>query len=240
MNVFKRLPLQPNDGKALFIRVKNKTYARYPVRTHVITDEDSIVELCEKYAWHFMEPDDILFISEKIVAITQGRAFHIDEIVPSGIAKFLSRYVHKSRHGIGLGSPWTMHLAIREAGLLRILMAAFFSALTRAMGLRGVFYIIAGNKINAIDGPCANTIPPFNLYAKLPPSKPDLVAASISKKIKRDVVIIDANDLGVAVLGKSNRKIPDSVYKEIFRDNPLGQSKQQTPFCIVRQLRQCL
>ena len=51
-----------------------------------------------------------------------------------------------------------------------------------------------------------------------------------------DVVIIDANDLGVAVLGKSSKDITDDFCKNVFKDNPLGQSAEQTPLCIVRKI----
>ncbi|MCU0483287.1 MAG: hypothetical protein MUC54_03295, partial [Chloroflexi bacterium] len=51
-----------------------------------------------------------------------------------------------------------------------------------------------------------------------------------------DTVIIDANDLGVAILGKSSKKLRDPVLRAIFKDNPLGQTGQQTPIGIVRRL----
>jgi len=43
-------------------------------------------------------------------------AFPIKDIRPSFLAKFLVKFVHKSPYGIGLGSPWTMELAIKEGG----------------------------------------------------------------------------------------------------------------------------
>jgi len=49
------------------------------------------------------------------------------------------------------------------------------------------------------------------------------------------VVIIDANDLGVNVLGKSNKNISDDFCQKVFKDNPLGQASEQTPLCIVRK-----
>ncbi len=41
--------------------------------------------------------------------------------------------------------------------------------------------------------------------------------------------------LGVAVLGRSSKNISDAFCKEVFKDNPLGQSAEQTPLCIVRK-----
>jgi len=178
----------------------------------------------------------LLFISEKIVAISQGRAYPIKEIKPSFLAKFLVKFVYKSPYGIGLRSPWTMELAIREAGILRIIAGIIAAAFTKPFGIRGVFYKVVGKNINAIDGPCSYTLPPYNEYAKLGPYKPNEVAQKLKLITNCDIVIIDANDLGVNVLGKSSKEIEDSFCKKVFRDNPLGQSKEQTPLAIIRKV----
>jgi hypothetical protein len=110
----------PNPGKKLEIVYEGQNYARIPVKTHIVTDKDNIVELCRKYAGPLQAKGDMLFISERVVAISQGRAYPIADIRPSWLAKLLVRFVHKSPYGIGLKSPWTMELAIREAGACRI------------------------------------------------------------------------------------------------------------------------
>ncbi len=228
--------LNPNAGKKLTIELSNGTYARLPIKTHIITDKDSISDIVVKYAGPHLVEGDSLFISERIVAISQSRAFPIKDIHPSLLATFLVKFVHKSPYGIGLGSPWTMELAIREAGVARILLGALASALTKPFGIQGIFYTVVGKNINAIDGPCSYTLPPYNEYAKLGPAEPDKVAKSLSVVLHHDVVIIDANDLGVAILGKSDKNISDAFCKDVFKDNPLGQSNEQTPLCIVRKM----
>ncbi|MBI4098849.1 MAG: coenzyme F420-0:L-glutamate ligase [Candidatus Magasanikbacteria bacterium] len=228
--------LQPNQGKHVEIDVADARYARFPIKTRVITDHDAMERIVTEYAAPHLQPGDFLFISERVVAITQGRAFPIKDIHPSRLAQFLVKFVHKSPYGIGLGSPWTMELAIREAGVMRMLFAAFISAITKPFGVRGLFYKVVGKNINAIDGPCSYTLPPYNEYAKLGPKNPNGVARELAQKCGARVVIIDANDLGVAILGKSEKNIPDDLCKQVFRDNPLGQSSEQTPLCIVRKL----
>jgi F420-0:gamma-glutamyl ligase-like protein len=229
--------LKPNNGKSLVINVEGVNYERWPIRTHIITEQDDMVEVAQKYAAPHLQDGDYLFISERIVAISQGRAFPIKEIIPSKLANFLVRFVHKSPYGIGLASPWTMELAIREAGVSRMLFAAFCSAVTKPFGLKGIFYKVVGKNINAIDGPCSYTLPPFNEYAKLGPAKPNQVAKELKNILdaKIEVVIIDANDLGVNVLGLSNQAIKPEFCQAIFKDNPLGQSAEQTPMCVVRK-----
>jgi hypothetical protein len=227
--------LKPNNGKKTLIDTPQGPYARFPIQTHTITDKDDMGDIVTRYAAPYLAEGDMLFVSERIVAISQGRAFPIKDIRPSPLAKLLVRFVHKSPYGIGLGSPWTMELAIREAGAARILLGTIASALTKPLGIRGVFYRVVGNNINAIDGPCSYTLPPYNDYAKLGPAEPDAVASRLASTLRVPVVIIDANDLGVTVLGRSSREISKEFCATVFKDNPLGQSSERTPLCIVRK-----
>lgn len=225
-----------NEGKKLIIELDNgQKWARLPLKTHIITKDDDIIEVVKKYAKPFLQGNDKLFISERIVAISQGRAYPIKDIKPGALAKFLVKFVYKSPYGIGLKSPWTMELAVREAGAGRMLLAAAAAAVTKPFGIKGVFYKVVGNHINAIDGPCSYTLPPYNEYAKLGPAQPHKVAEKLKAELGHEVVIIDANDLGVEILGKSDKNIDTVFCQKAFKDNPLGQSSEQTPLCIVRQ-----
>ncbi len=228
--------LKPNRGKNLVISTDYGMFARYPIKTHVVKSGDSLDEMLQVYVGDNRREGDLIFMSEKIVAISQGRAFPIDTIKPRRMARILSKFVYKSPYGIGLGIPETMELAIRELGIIRILFAAFCSAVTKPFGIRGVFYRICGEKARAIDGPCDCTLPPYNHYAKLAPDKPDEVAAHLAKVFGNSVVVIDANDLGVEVLGRSSKDIEINFCKQVFKDNPLDQGDQQTPIAIVRKL----
>lgn len=225
----------PNTGKQATIQTSLGIFERIPIKTHVITDKDDIVLVIEKATKETRREGDFIFVSERVVAISQGRAYPIDSIKPSWLAKLLVKFVHKSPYGIGLGSPWTMELALREAGVARMLFAAFASALTKPFGMRGVFYKVVGKNINAIDGPCDYTLPPYNHYAKLGPKDPDSAARKIFDLTGSKTVIIDANDLGVTVLGRSHDDIAVDFCKEVFKDNPLGQTDEQTPIAVVRK-----
>lgn len=227
--------LNPNEGKVRDIQTDFGVYSRYPIKTHTVMSGENINEIIDKYVAVDVNEDDYIFISEKVIAICQGRAFDIDDIHPSALAKLMCKFVYKSPYGIGLGSPWTMELALRDVGIPRMLLASFCSAVTKPFGVRGVFYKIAGTKARAIDGPCDCTIPPYNHYAKLAPKDPDKVAADLSKRLGCGVVVIDANDIGVEVLGRSSEKISIDFCKQVFKDNPLGQSSESTPICIVRK-----
>ena len=228
--------LQPNPGKQLTVELGGAAYARYPIRTKLVTAGDDIVAIVKEAAAPHLHPGDTVVISEKVVAVSQGRAYPVSEIKPGWWARALSKRVSKSPWGIGLGIPETMQLAIEEAGLLRILFAIAVSVPMRVFGVRGLFYHLAGNNINSIDGPTEGTIPPYDTYAKLPPKDPEGVARRISGALNgAPIVIIDANDLGQRILGASlgaDRRLVMAC----FKDNPLGQGAEQTPISIVRKV----
>jgi asparagine synthase (glutamine-hydrolysing) len=255
-------PLEPNVEKRLEITVGSERWIRFPVRTELFTEGDPYQERIteyvratveaaaadERYASAFTKPWYLL-VSEKIVAISQGRSYFIWDIEPSWWARTLSKFVVRTPYGIGLGSPWTMELAIREAGLSRILLASGISAAGKAVGKRGLFYQIAGHSVRAIDGPTEYSVFPANVSAKLAPAKPDKVAAELTGKVTdglraagldgaaralAGVVVIDANDIGRNVLGQASDR-PDAFFEELFGDNPLGQGSEQTPLAVAIQ-----
>ncbi len=219
------------------IEVDGEKYARMPIRTHVIGVEDDIVEVVAQYAAEHVEETDIIFISEKATAASQGRAIYIDDIKPSFMAHFLSKYVKKVPYGIGLGSPYTMEMAIRECGLPRILFAAGVHVISKyILGRSGDFYRVAGPKAALIDGPASYNLPPFDRMVVLGPEDPDGVSEKIAKRIKCGATIVDVNDInGAWVIGASSR-VDRKLVEKILDDNPLGQGKKQTPMGLIRKL----
>ncbi|PIZ63936.1 hypothetical protein COY16_00620 [Candidatus Roizmanbacteria bacterium CG_4_10_14_0_2_um_filter_39_13] len=237
-----------NPGKQISIDVGGKSYDRYPIKTEVFKNGDEyaikIANHIEKFSSclsTLLEKRWYVIVSEKIVAISQGRSYFIKDIKPSWVATTLSKYVRKTPHGIGLGSPWTMQLAIGEVGVPRILFASVLSILTKPFGLRGVFYHVAGRSAAAIDGPTSYSLYPSNVSAKLAPKDPQKAAERIKVQISKSkvqssnfggVVIIDANDLGRNVLGNASDK-SDTFFEEVMRDNPMGQGIEGTPVVLL-------
>lgn len=226
----------PNDGKALTVTIEGTTFARIPIRTRVVMPGDDLDEVVTAYAADQVTDGDLLFITEKIVAITQGRSYTLDEIRPRRLAHFLSKYVTKTSYGIGLGMPETMEMALRECGTPRILFAAAISAVTKAFGRRGDFYRIAGDKARAIDGPTNGTIPPYDRAVVLGPTRPAEVAARIQALLGGNVqvAVVDINDIGGNILGSTLDKAGERQLVRILADNPLGQGRESTPLGIIR------
>ncbi|MFH1430747.1 MAG: HD domain-containing protein, partial [Candidatus Uhrbacteria bacterium] len=98
--------IEPNAGKELERSSNDKRFVRYPIHTHVIEKDDDLVDLVHKYATQYLRIGDVLAISERVVAITQGRAYRIEDINPSWLARLLVRFVTRNPAGIGLASPW--------------------------------------------------------------------------------------------------------------------------------------
>lgn len=227
----------PNDGKPLTLVVDGDRYERIPLRTHVVMPGEDIDEIVVTYAHEAVRPGDLLFVTEKIVAITQGRSYALADIQPRRLARFLSKYVTKTSYGIGLGMPETMEMALRECGTPRILFASAVAAVTKLFGRRGDFYRIAGDKARAIDGPTSGTIPPYNQAVVLGPLKPTEVAKRLQSRLgvsDLEVAIVDINDIGGNILGSTLDKAGEKRLVRILRDNPLGQGHQSTPMGIVR------
>ncbi|MGL4174799.1 MAG: asparagine synthetase B, partial [Dermatophilaceae bacterium] len=251
--------VEPNPGRELdLVTARGEKVRRYPLRTELFArDDDLDARVLEHVDAFFAALPSAggdhaaattgpwwFFVSEKIVAITQGRSYFVWDITVGRPARVLSRYVTRTPAGIGLGSPFTMQLAIQEAGLPRVLYASAGGAIGKVMGRKGVFYDLVGNDIRAIDGPTEYSAYPSNVSAKLAPKDPDAVAARLSALIRERVpepwrstfagtVVMDANDIGRNVLGADVPDADCSRFEEMFADNPLGQGTEQTPMAVV-------
>jgi hypothetical protein len=226
---------EPNEGRELHAAIDGVVYARQPVRSHLVTAADDAAEVLRRYVTDLDEDVALVAVSERMVAITQGRSHRMVDIRAGRLARFLVRFVTRPGYGIGLGTAETMQLAIDEVGAPRILLAAAVSGITKPFGVHGLFYRIAGPQAAAIDGPTSYTIPPYNESATLGPSDPDGAARHLAAAVDRPVAVIDANDAGCNVLGASPG-VDRQLVRRLFADNPLGQAREQTPIAIVRRV----
>jgi len=231
---------EANKGKALEGEAGGVRYLRIPVKTRLIVSGDDLAQLVSEYAEPLLTAGDMLFISEKILCITQDRMMPIDSIKTSALARLLSRQVRNhvgtpQFRGLGHGTAPAMQLLIEEAGVPRVLFATLISALTRPIGIKGAFYYICGKQAKSIDCPMSWTIPEYQNYAKRAPLDPNGVARKLRDRFKVETVIVDANYRGAFSLGKSTRAITEKFVREVLRDNPAGQDSEMTPFLIIRK-----
>lgn len=231
--------LEPNKGKTRIIEVNGQKFERLPIPTRLIKPGDDMVKFVVSYAKKHIKRYDIVVFSEKATAVAQGRAYHVDSVKVSPLANFLVRYVSKTDKGIGISSPQTFQLALEDCGTPRILLAAFCAAVTKPLGIKGVFYHVAGEKAALIDGAAEYVMPPYNKYVSKGPIFADELCQEIAAKLDHNVKvgIVDINDYGGRLVGRSDRSLSKKLVTEIMKDNPLGQSREMTPIGILRKIK---
>ena len=129
-----------------------------------------------------------------------------------------------------------MQYAIDTVGLFKVIWASIASAITKLFGKKGVFYEIVGQEVSGLDGFYDHVWKEYGDIGIELPENPDKVCNEIKEKLGISSIIVDANDYGREILGKSSDIIlQDDELKEIIRDNPAGQGKQQTPIILIRK-----
>jgi hypothetical protein len=108
-------------------------------------------------------------------------------------------------------------------------------------GKKGVFYKVCGNNVDGIDGLIDYDISykEYVNYGILNPENPSGVCNEIQEKLGFPCMIVDACDISVEVLGKSEGlKLSNETLAEIVRDNPAGQDDECTPIILVRPVKE--
>ncbi len=227
-----------NPRKNIEITAMGKKFNRYPIRTHYVqVDKDDYIELVKKYVVPNYREGDIVSVSEKVISICEGRVVYKKDVKVSPLARFLCRFVHGSVSvGLHLAIPEKMQVAIDQVGVPRILLATACAAVTRPFGRHGVFYQVAGRQAAGVDGFESDGFQDYFNMAILCPDDSDEVCEAIYEKTGVLCMIVDANDLGVEILGVA-KKIPYSIeqLKTLIRDNPAGQDAECTPFILIRK-----
>lgn len=235
------VPYDENRTRPREVEVDGMRFERIPIKTHVVLPGEPLDPVIQKYALDKVRDGDWLFMTEKMVAASQGRAYPVKDIEARRLAVYLSRRVVRTPWGVGLGIPETMEMAIREVGTLRILVAAAVSVVTKRFGRTGDFYRVAGTKARGIDGPGYPTIPPYDEMVVLTAAKPretcEGVAGALALNGKRaDVFLVDINDIGGNVLGSTTDDATERLVGRILADNPIGQGHESTPLGIIRRV----
>ena len=232
------------DGIEYYIRgtvqVEDKVYERYAVHTHFINRGEDLVELVRRYVLPLSEEGDILAIGEKVVSMCQDNTVEKTNVKIGFLARTLSRFAKQnSDAGIGMGEPYKLQLAINMKGAPLVLWAAFAGGVCKLFGKRGVFYEIVGQDVAGIDGFYMHSA--FETYhdlAVLNPKDPDGACRILREKTGLSCMIIDANDISVEILGRSDDLdfVSGERLGDLVRDNPAGQDDELTPFILVRDL----
>lgn len=228
--------LGTNENKKLEIEVDGQTYLRYAIPTHYVQIGEDYIELIKKYVANHYQEGDILSISEKIISLCQKRVVYKKDMKVSFLAKFLSKFAMSSDAGIGVDSPYKMQFAIDLCGRLKVIYAAILAGIGKIFKKKGIFYNIVGMEVTGLDGFYDKVFPEYGEFGIRIPERPHEVCDEIYEKLGIKAMIVDANDIERVILGKaSNIEQTDEILEKMIEDNPAGQSKQLTPFILIRK-----
>lgn len=225
------------EGKKVEIEVDGNTYLRHAIKTHYVTIGESYIDIVAKYVKPIYKEGDILSISEKIISLCQKRVVYKKDMKISMLAKFLSKFAMKTDAGVGVSEPYKMQFAIDICGPLKVLYAAVLGGIGKLFGKRGIFYDIVGIEVSGLDGFYGNVFSEYSEFGIRIPENPSGVCNEIYEKLGIKCMIVDANDLSVEILSKTdNLDYDDETLIKIIKDNPAGQDKTLTPCVLIREV----
>ncbi|MCM1467151.1 MAG: coenzyme F420-0:L-glutamate ligase [Alistipes sp.] len=221
------------------VTIGGRLYERYGIKTHFIGVGEDYIELIRRYILPFIQAGDLVSTSEKVISMCQANVVRMEDMKLSRMAKWLSRFGKKTDSGIGITEPYKLQLMMDRNGMCRVLCAGIAGAVAKLVGKRGVFYEILGEETAGIDGFYSHSaFETYHTMATLNPKDPDKVCKEIYEKCHVPVMIVDANDIDVHILGKPEilKEIPDGLLAALIMDNPAGQDDEQTPFVVIRDI----
>lgn len=190
-----------NEGKKVEVRVGNRIYLRHAIKTRFVKQGDDYIKLFEEYVSPIYEHGDIVAISEKIIALCQNRIIKRENIKIGFWAKLLSKFAsHPKDIGIGVGESIKMQYAINKVGLPKVLFASICSALTKIIGIKGVFYKIVRSGVSGLDGFYGDIWQEYTNIGIELPLEPSKVCNEIKGKLGISSMIVDSNDFGREIL----------------------------------------
>ena len=215
--------------------VGGRVFERWGVRTHKVEFGEDLMGVLRRYVPPVAQPGDWIALSEKVVSVCQNNVRHISTVQERWLAKLIVKGVTKYPRDIAWSHPKKMQAAIDMAGYPRMIAATFFGAITRAVGIRGVFWRIAG-RVSEIDGFNPDAMWPYNEYCVLPPIDPDGVCRSVEAELGVPTTIIDGNNIDVKIISTSpGFPASKADARLILLDNPMGQDDEMTPVILVRE-----
>ncbi len=212
-------------------------YERYPIKVPcLIKFGENLENVLREFVKPHFKKGDWVAISEKIISISENRVRHISTVKVTFLARIVTRGVRKYKNMTAWSRPEKVQIAIEEAGAWRIIPAMILGAIGKVVGIRGLFWIIAGHRVSEIDGFIPEDMYPYTEWAVLPPPDPQGVCDKVEENTGMPAVTADANYINVKILGVSRGVgLDKKTARLVLLDNPLGQGNKMTPFVIVRK-----
>ena len=201
-----------------------------PIRTPLVQSGSDLPKLVHECLAGMQAPDDVICVSETIVAIAQGRSIPAETIRPSRLARALAQ---RAGSYATMNQPESVQLVLENVGTLKVLAAAAAGAAGRLLGRRGDFYRVLGSAVAEIDG-YTGTMPPYERHIVLGPKDPHIVAQTIAHVCHAHACVVDANDLGKAEVLGASLGVRAELVRACLLSNPAGNADQQTPIVLLK------
>ena len=210
----------------------NKNYESLAIKTNLLGAFDEPISTIANYCKDILKKGDILVIGETPLAIMQGRYISPKNLEYNVFTKFLCYFFHPTS---SLATACGMQLLINNIGITRVAISILIGFLFKSVGIKGVFYRLAGPQASLIDDISGTTIP-YDKTIVLGPKNPNLICKELSSLLNIDSAVVDVNDLGgVKILASSNKSI-DKILQHTLKNNPAGNDDQKTPILLIRRI----
>ena len=229
---------EPNEGRELHASLGGSVYARHPVRTHLVTAADDAVAVVARY----VDPARATTSGSWRSASgwwpsPRAAPTRSIEIRPGRLARFLERYVTRPGYGIGLGSAETMQLAIDEVG------APAHPAGRSGVGAsRSPSASTASSTGSPVHRPGRSTARRatrsrrITRRRRLARRRPDERRPRDRRGARRSGRDHRCQRRRLRGARRQARASTVASCERLFADNPLGQAREQTPICLVREV----
>jgi hypothetical protein len=201
-----------------------------PIPTHLLTQQDSCVDIVRRYVTPHAKPGDIVTIGETPVAIIQGRYRHPTTIKPGWVASRLCYFFLPTS---SLATACGLQSLVDIVGPWRVFFAFIGGSIMKVLGQPGGFYRLAGEQARLVDD-VTGTLPPYDQFVVLGPDNSQGVVDEIQAQTGLPAAIVDVNDLKAVKVLAASAGVSIPVLENALRNNPAGNSDEQTPVVLIR------
>ncbi len=226
VSIKKQVPINLSEVRV----IESDNYKLIPIKTHLLGTLDETLEVLHYYASGLMQDGDIITIGETPLAVMQGRYQHPINIKPGITAKLFCRAFHPTS---SLATACGLQCLINQVGPTRVIVSSLIGTFMKLIGIKGMFYRLAGKQARLIDD-ITGTTPPYDQTIVLGPINPEMICKEAFKALGVNIAIVDVNDLGRVKIVASSPNCDEKILLRALRSNPAGNANEQTPIVLVR------
>ena len=209
---------------------KSKHNLIEPIKTHILGTLDDPVSILKSYIPNDYQPTDILTIGESPLAIMQGEYIDYRTIKVSPVARLICKGFHPTS---SLATACGMQTLINIYSPTRVIISWLIGGIFKFIGIKGMFYRLAGEQARLIDD-ITGTTPPYDKSIVLGPKDSQSFCIKASNELQINVAVVDVNDLGRVKIISTNNNSNTEIIKRALTSNPAGNANQLTPLVLIR------